>query len=118
MTDSGDNLRRCDQRANRKRGASARPRTQTSNENAQSQMSNPRDLVKGQRHERYGNDSEQVHFTALCPKCKLEAAQGPHSKETLRELHRENMLQFYCDFCDHQWEPTIGEKENVRRLVY
>jgi phage terminase large subunit GpA-like protein len=109
VTVSEDSLRRCDQRANRKRGASARPHTQTSN---------PQDLEKGRQFERHGNDAEQVRFTAVCPKCESEAAQGPHGKETLRELHRHNMLRFYCDSCDHQWEPTIGEKENVMRLTY
>ena len=87
-------------------------------ESGDNPTSNPRDLEKGQPHERHGSDSHQVGFTALCPKCKSEAAQGPHSKEMLRELHCQNMLKFYCESCDHRWEPTIGEKENVMRLIY
>jgi len=108
VTDSQDNLGPCDQRENRKGCASAQ----------RAQTSHPRDLEKGQPYERHGIDLEQVRFTAMCPKCRSESAQGPHSKETLRELDRANMLQFYCDSCDHQWEPTIGEKENVMRLVW
>ena len=118
MTDSGANPPRRDQRENRKRCASERQRAHTSNKNAEAQTSNPHDLEKGRQFERHGNDAEQVCFTAVCPKCESEAAQGPHGKETLRELHRHNMLRFYCDSCDHHWEPTIGEKENVMRLTY
>jgi hypothetical protein len=86
-------------------------------ESGDNPTSNPRDLEKGQPHDRHGSDSHQIRFTALCPKCKSEAIQGPHSKQTLRERHCQNILEFYCDSCDHQWEPTIGEKANVMRLI-
>ena len=112
MTESGDNPRPGVQRENRKRCVQ---RTRGSNKDRPAQTSNSE---KGHRRESPENGLDQPRFTALCPKCRSEAAQGPHSKQRLRELHGQDMLQFYCESCDHQWEPTVREKENVRKLIY
>jgi len=60
---------------------------------------------------------DHISFTARCPTCKEEASQGPRDPDAIRRLLRENGLSFYCDSCDHEWEPSHQELANVELLL-
>jgi len=60
---------------------------------------------------------DQVSFAAQCPTCKGEVSQGSRDPDEIRRLLREDRLSFYCDLCDHEWEPSHQESANVESLL-
>jgi hypothetical protein len=60
---------------------------------------------------------DPVSFAARCPSCKNEVSQGSRDPDEIRQLLREDRLNFYCGSCDHEWEPSNQELANVERLL-
>ena len=58
-----------------------------------------------------------VSFSAQCPTCHNEVSQDPHDPDEVRRLLREDQLHFYCDLCDHEWEPSHQELANVEYII-
>ena len=58
-----------------------------------------------------------VSFSALCPTCHNEVSQDPHDRDEVKRLLREDQLHFYCNLCDHEWEPSDQELANVEYIV-
>ena len=60
---------------------------------------------------------DTVSFSAQCPTCQNDVSQGPRDRDEVRRLVREDQLRFYCDLCDHEWEPSHQELANVEYIL-